>query len=118
MTDRMWRDTVARRDRAHPRARLAGLATVALLLTPAAAVLAEGDSVSPTASGLDVFNGTVSATAVHVQAGSSAFPNFASGAIDNRYPLAHVRLDSSPTIQATSSPLDTGPLGQTIAAGG
>jgi hypothetical protein len=100
------------------RVRLAGLTTVALLLTPAAAVLAQGDSVSPAAPGLDVYNGTVSATAVHGQAGSSAFPNFASGAIDNRYPLAHVRLDSSPTIQVTASPLDTGPLGQTVAAGG
>ena len=117
MTDRMWRDTVAR-DRAHLRVRLAGLVTVAVLLTPAAAVLAEGDSVSSAAPGLDVYNGTVSATAVHAQAGSSAFPNFASGAIDNRYPLAHVRLDSSPTIQVTASSLDTGPLGQTVAAGG
>src|SRR6266571_1202034 len=107
----MWRDTVAR-NRAHLRVGLAGLGAVALLLTPAAA-LAEGDSLSPAAPALDVFNGTVSATAVHAQAGSSAFPNFASGAVDNRYPLAFVRLDSSPTIQVTASPLDTGPLGQT-----
>src|SRR5207248_2705051 len=75
MIDRTWRDTVARRDRAHLRARLAGLATVALLLTPAAAVLAAGDSVSPSASGLDVSNATVTATAVHAQAGSRASPS-------------------------------------------
>ncbi|HEV7535888.1 MAG TPA: hypothetical protein VGP90_09650, partial [Acidimicrobiia bacterium] len=54
----------------------------------------------------------------HAQAGSSAFPNFATGAIDNHYPLAAARLDSSPNAQAYSSPLDTGPLGQTAAGSG
>jgi hypothetical protein len=70
------------------------------------------------AAELGNYNGTVSATAVHAQAGSSAFPNYATGAVDNHYPLAAARLDSSPNAQAYSSPLDTGPLGQTVAASG
>lgn len=64
---------------------------------------------------LAVYNGTVSATAVHVQAGSNAFPNFASGIVDNRYPLAAAHQDSSPFSLAYSSPLDTGATGQTAA---
>jgi hypothetical protein len=65
---------------------------------------------------LAVVNGTVDGGADHVQAGSSAFPNFNTGAIDNHYPLAHAHVDSSPFAEGTASPADTGPLGQTAAA--
>ncbi len=61
-------------------------------------------------------NGTASGAAVHVLAGSNAFPNFRTGAIDNRYPLAQARVDSSPSAEGTASVLDTGPLGQTAVA--
>ncbi|MDQ1517238.1 MAG: hypothetical protein QOE80_3068 [Actinomycetota bacterium] len=91
----------------------AGLA--ALLVAPTVLVFAGRGGA---AAELGNYNGTVSATAVHAQAGSSAFPNFATGAVDNHYPLAAARLDSSPNAQAYSSPLDTGPLGQTVAASG
>jgi len=49
---------------------------------------------------------------------TNAFPNFATGAIDNRYPLAHTHLDGSPFSEGTASPADTGPLGATVAASG
>ncbi|MCA1842381.1 MAG: hypothetical protein LC792_04175 [Actinobacteria bacterium] len=91
-------------------------AWIAALLVAPGVLLAAGPSSAD--QELGNYNGTVSATALHVQAGSAAFPNFASGAIDNRYPLAAARLDSSPFANAVSSPLDTGPLGQTIAASG
>jgi len=96
--------------------RLVPLVVVTLLLAPGVLLVAaaQGDA----AQELGNYNGTVSGTALHVQAGSAAFPNFASGAIDNRYPLAAARLDSSPFANALSSPLDTGPLGQTVAASG
>ncbi|HEV7686917.1 MAG TPA: hypothetical protein VGQ80_10120, partial [Acidimicrobiia bacterium] len=91
-------------------------ATLAVLLVAPTVLLAAGRGGAATELGN--YNGTVSATAVHAQAGSSAFPNYATGAVDNHYPLAAARLDSSPNAQAYSSPLDTGPLGQTVAASG
>jgi hypothetical protein len=91
-------------------------ASLAVLLVAPTVLLAAGRGGAATELGN--YNGTVSATAVHAQAGSSAFPNYATGAVDNHYPLAAARLDSSPNAQAYSSPLDTGPLGQTVAASG
>ena len=64
-----------------------------------------------------VINGTVDAASDHEVLGSSAFPNFAKGAVDNYYSLAHSHVDNSPFAQATASPFDTGPIGQTAAAG-
>ena len=87
----------------------------ALLVAPGVFLLAGRGGA---AQELGNYNGTVNATAVHLQAGSTAFPNFATGAVDNHYPLAVARLDSSPNAEAYSSPLDTGPLGQTIAGAG
>src|SRR5204863_2776416 len=43
--------------------------------------------------------------------------NFTSGAVDNYYSLAHSHIDNSPFAEGTASPFDTGPLGQTAAAG-
>lgn len=64
-----------------------------------------------------VINGTANATSAHVIGGSSAFPNFKTGAIDNSYSMAHAHVDNSPFAQGTGSPADTGPVGQTVAAG-
>jgi hypothetical protein len=97
------------------RFRLVQAGVAALLVAPTVLLVATR---SGAAQELGNYNGTVSATAVHVQAGSTAFPNFATGAVDNRYPLAAARLDSSPFANAVASPFDTGPLGQTIAASG
>ena len=74
---------------------------------------------APTARAVQTFsavNGTVSGAAVHLLAGSNAFPNFRTGAVDNRYPLALARVDNSPTAEGVASPFDTGPLGQTAVA--
>src|SRR5262249_4687441 len=40
--------------------------------------------------------------------------NFSTGAVDNRYPLAHSHLDGAPAAQADATFADTGPLGQTV----
>ena len=64
-----------------------------------------------------VLNATVNAASDHEIVGSSAFPNFATGAVDNYYSLAHSHVDNSPFAQGTASPADTGPVGQTAAAG-
>lgn len=69
------------------------------------------------ASRFFVINGTVNAASIHIVGGSSAFPNFATGAIDNYYALAHSRVDNSPSAEGRASPFDTGPVGQTAAAG-
>ena len=97
------------------RQRLMQAGVAVLLVAPTVLLVAARGTAAPE---LGNYNGTVSSTALHLQAGSSAFPNFATGAVDNHYPLAAARLDSSPNAQAFSSPLDTGPLGQTIAAAG
>ncbi|HVW34658.1 MAG TPA: hypothetical protein VHL53_19150 [Acidimicrobiia bacterium] len=97
------------------RRRLIQAGVAALLVAPTPLLLAARGGA---ADELGNYNGTVSATAVHVQGGSSAFPNFNTGAIDNHYPLALAKMDSSPNAEAYSSPLDTGPLGQTAAGAG
>jgi len=64
-----------------------------------------------------VINGTVNAASDHEIVGSSAFPNFTTGAVDNYYSMAHSHVDNSPFAEGTASPADTGPIGQTAAAG-
>jgi hypothetical protein len=64
-----------------------------------------------------VINGTVNAASDHEIIGSSAFPNFTTGAVDNYYSMAHSHVDNSPFAEGTASPADTGPIGQTAAAG-
>src|SRR5438477_12532111 len=84
--------------------------TVAVLVAPSASA-----EKSP-ASRYGVINGTVNAATVHEVAGSSAFPNFTTGAVDNYYSMAHSHVDNAPFAEGTSSPADTGPVGQTAAA--
>jgi hypothetical protein len=55
------------------------------------------------------------ATGVHYIAGSDAFPNFEHGAVNNRYPLAQVEQDASPSSTAVATYSDSGPL---VATGG
>jgi len=88
---------------------------VALPAFTAISVAAAAPGTSFVAYGLD---GT--GTGVHVRAGTDAFPNFATGVVDNAYPLAVVHLDASPASKATASVADTGPIGATAAgqAGG
>ncbi len=74
-------------------------------------------SLPPAAQRYAVINVTVDAASDHEIAGSSAFPNFDKGAVDNYYSLAHSSVDNSPSAEGTASPADTGPLGQTAAAG-
>ena len=87
-------------------------ATVLMFLPTSAA--ADGSA----ADRYQVINATVNAATDHEIAGTTAFPNFTSGAIDNYYSLAHSQLDNSPFAEGTASPVDTGPLGQTAAASG
>jgi len=97
--------------------RIAALLAAGLLALPATTAIsvAAASEQSFVAYGLD---GT--GTGVHVRAGTDAFPNFATGVVDNAYPLATVHLDASPASKATASLADTGPLGATAAgqAGG
>jgi hypothetical protein len=72
---------------------------------------------NPTAAKYFVINGTVHAASDHEIVGSSAFPNYATGAVDNYYTMAHSHVDNSPFAEGTASPFDTGPVGQTAAAG-
>jgi hypothetical protein len=96
-------------------------ATVALLVAgPAAASSPSASSSSSSSSAADkygVINASVNAATDHEILGSSAFPNFTSGAVDNYYSWAHSHIDNSPFAEGTSSPADSGPIGQTAAAG-
>lgn len=65
-------------------------------------------------SAFAVVNGTTTAAADHESVGTSSFPNFSKGVVDNYYPLAHAHIDNSPFSEGTASPLDTGPLGVTV----
>jgi hypothetical protein len=53
------------------------------------------------------------ASGVHTIAGSDAFPNFQNGAVNNRYPLAEVQQDASPSSTSVATYSDSGPLGAT-----
>jgi hypothetical protein len=53
------------------------------------------------------------ATGVHTIAGSDAFPNFQNGAVNNRYPLAEVQQDASPSSTALATYSDSGPASAT-----
>lgn len=53
------------------------------------------------------------AAGVHGIAGTDAFPNFQNGAVNNRYPLAEVAQDASPSSTATATYFDSGPLAAT-----
>jgi hypothetical protein len=64
-----------------------------------------------------VINGTVNAASDHEILGSSAFPNFTTGAVDNYYSMAHSHVDNSPFAEGTASPADTGPTWQKATAG-
>jgi hypothetical protein len=79
--------------------------------------LASPSGSNPAAAKYFVINGTVHAASDHEIVGSSAFPNYATGAVDNYYSMAHSHVDNSPFAQGTASPADTGPIGQTAAAG-
>jgi len=48
-------------------------------------------------------------TGVHTIAGTTAFPNFESGAVNNHYPLAQVEQDASPSSTARATYSDSGP---------
>lgn len=53
------------------------------------------------------------AAGVHGIAGSDAFPNFQNGAVNNRYPMAEVAQDASPSSTATATYSDSGPAAAT-----
>jgi hypothetical protein len=101
-------------------------ATVAVLVAGSATAASPTTTKTPTstttttespAAHFFVINATVNAASDHVIVGSSAFPNFAKGAVDNYYSMAHSHVDNSPFAEGTASPFDTGPIGQTAAAG-
>ena len=54
------------------------------------------------------------ATGVHAIGGSDAFPNFQNGAVNNRYPMAEVQQDASPSSAATATYSDSGPAAATV----
>ncbi|MGH3055104.1 MAG: hypothetical protein ACRDL7_09025, partial [Gaiellaceae bacterium] len=93
------------------------LAVSSLAMTVAVLVAPSASAAKSPASRYGVINGTVNAATVHEVVGSTAFPNFTTGAVDNYYSMAHSHLDNSPFAEGTSSPADTGPVGQTAAAG-
>jgi hypothetical protein len=87
-----------------------GLSALVLVASPASAG-------SSPAARYGVINATVNAATDHEVGASTAFPNYTNGAVNNYYSLAHTHIDNSPFAEGTASPADTGPLGQTAAAG-
>ena len=95
---------------------IGSLAVSSLAITVAMLIAAPASAAKSAALRYGVVNATVNAATVHEIAGSSAFPNFTTGAVDNYYSMAHSAIDNSPSAEGTSSPADTGPVGQTAAA--
>ena len=95
---------------------IGSLAVSSLAMTVALLVAPPATAAKSATSRYGVINGTVNAATVHEIAGTSAFPNFTTGAVDNYYSMAHSAIDNSPSAEGTSSPADTGPVGQTAAA--
>jgi hypothetical protein len=85
--------------------------------TATTAPLTPGSDPNSPAAHYFVINGTANAASDHERLGSSAFPNYSTGAVDNYYSLARAHVDNAPFAQGTASPADTGPIGQTAAAG-
>ena len=85
------------------------IAAVALVVVCAVGPSVQAQTSAPQYSSYGADGG---GTGVHALAGSNAFPNFRTGAVDNSYPLATTHLDVAAT-QATASVADTGPLGAT-----
>jgi hypothetical protein len=85
------------------------VAAVAMLgLTPIGGVASRAATTSLISYGADA-----AGTGVHVLGSTNNFTNFATGFLDNSYPLASTHLDAGPASQATATVLDTGPLGTT-----
>jgi hypothetical protein len=85
--------------------------------TPTSSLPSDTTTTTSPGDSFFVINGTVNAASDHEILGSSAFPNFTTGAVDNYYSMAHAHVDNSPFAEGTASPFDTGPIGQTAAAG-
>ncbi len=62
---------------------------------------------------LGSYGGDARGTGVHVLSYSNGLTNFATGFVDNSYPLASTHMDAAPATQAVASVVDTGPLGAT-----
>lgn len=86
---------------------LAGAILLAAMLTTPLTAFAE----VPSSIGSYVSYGY--GTGVHTIAGTSAFPNFENGAVNNHYPLAQVEQDASPSSAARATFSDSGPLAAT-----
>lgn len=87
--------------------RLAAVLAIAFMLATPVAALAQ----VPSSIGAFVSYGFGSG--VHVIVSSSAFPNFDKGAVYNRYPLAEVQQDASPSSTGHATFSDSGPIAAT-----
>jgi hypothetical protein len=86
------------------------IALNALLMAVASAVLIPAFALADVPSS---YTSYAYASGVHSIAGTSAFPNFSNGAIDNHYPLAQAQQDSSPSSEGIATYADSGPLAAT-----
>lgn len=89
---------------------LAGAVPLALALLPASSALADMPG------NVQSYNSSAYADGLHAILYTELFPNFASGAADNFYPLAKVQGDSSPATSAIATYSDIGPGANTIIA--
>src|SRR5579864_1878714 len=97
---------------------LALVAAVVLVAGSAAAASPKKKTTKKSpATRYSVVNGTANAASDHAILASSAFPNYTTGAVDNYYSMAQSHVDNSPFAEGRASPADTGPIGQTAAAG-
>ncbi|HET7467052.1 MAG TPA: hypothetical protein VFL29_10310 [Candidatus Dormibacteraeota bacterium] len=87
--------------------RLAGAVALAFLLSAPVTAMAQ------VPAGIGSFVSYGYGTGVHTIGSTTAFPNFDQGAVNNRYPLAQVEQDASPSSAARASFSDTGPLAAT-----
>src|SRR5207249_3539866 len=89
-----------------PRRLAAVIALACLFATPVRAL-------AQVPAGIGSFVSYGYGTGVHTIAGTSAFPNFDNGAVNNHYPLAQVEQDASPSSAARATFSDSGPIAAT-----
>ena len=89
-----------------PRRLAAVIALACLFATPVRAL-------AQVPAGIGSFVSYGYGTGVHTIDGTSAFPNFENGAVNNHYPLAQVEQDASPSSAARATFSDSGPIAAT-----
>ena len=92
---------------------IASVAAVMLTVGVALVAVAPVAHADDSNAGFSSYGADATATGIHVLSYTNGLTNFATGFLDNSYPLASSHMDAGPATQAVASVGDSGPLGAT-----